>query len=113
MYQRSVDTFLGLPYNIASYAALLHMYAASAGMEVGELSLFLADVHIYENHMDQVAEQLSRTPYPNPSFSHHIQAKKDCGLDLLQQIHNTADFQNHFAIFDYECHPAIKADMAV
>lgn len=112
MYQRSCDVFLGIPFNIASYAALLTLYARSAGMEPGELSLFLADVHIYENHMDQVAEQLSRTPSPNPGFVCSVRPKAECGEDLLAQIYHL-DVVNDFKVVDYECHPAIKADMAV
>lgn len=112
MMQRSCDVFLGIPFNLASYAALLHMYAASAGMEVGELSLFLADVHIYENHIDQVNEQLSRTPYPNAYFLSNVKSKKECGQDLLAQIYNL-DVVEDFKLLDYEHHPAIKAPMAV
>lgn len=111
MYQRSCDVFIGIPFNIASYAALLHMYAKVAGMTPGELSLFLADVHIYENHMDQVKEQLSRTPYPNPTFSCTLRPKQECSQDLLTQIYYRD--VNDFQVVDYECHPPIKADMAV
>lgn len=110
MYQRSVDTFLGLPFNIASYALLLELFAAWSGRQAATLSMMLADVHIYENHLEQVHEQLARTPYDLPQ------------LDMaLPPMAEQADLETLLAALDpqfitlanYRHHPAIKAPMAV
>ena len=101
-FQRSVDTFLGLPFNIASYAILTHMLAQVAGLRVGELIGDLGDVHIYHNHFDQVREQLSREPKASPK------------LWLNPEIRNIEDFgMEDVRLEGYECHPYIKAEMAV
>jgi thymidylate synthase len=68
MYQRSVDVFLGLPFNIASYALLTHMIAQVCDLKVGELVISTGDTHIYSNHIEQVKEQLSREEYPLPAL---------------------------------------------
>lgn len=101
LYQRSADMFLGVPFNIASYALLTHMVAAQAGLEVGEFVWTGGDCHIYDNHRDQVAEQLSRDPYPYPTVE---LAHRDSIFDYTY---------DDVTIVDYRHHPAIKAPVAV
>lgn len=102
MVQRSCDTFLGVPFNIASYALLLSMAAHVTGLNPWELIISFNDVHIYHNHFDQVREQLSREPYPLPK------------LWLNPEIKDIDKFtMNDIKLIDYQCHPPIKAEMAV
>ncbi|MBI3631563.1 MAG: thymidylate synthase [Candidatus Staskawiczbacteria bacterium] len=102
MYQRSCDTFLGVPFNIASYSLLLHMVAQVTGIEAHECIIILADAHIYLNHFEQVKEQLSREPYPLPK------------LWMNPEIKNVFDFKmEDIKLVDYKYHPSIKAPMAV
>ena len=102
MYQRSVDVFLGLPFNIASYALLTHMIAQVCDLKVGELIISTGDTHIYSNHVEQVKEQLSREEYPLPL------------LFLDPKIKNIDKFlMDDILLFDYQSHGTIKADMAV
>jgi thymidylate synthase len=102
MYQRSVDVFLGLPFNIASYALLTHMIAQVCDLKVGELIISTGDTHIYSNHIEQVKEQLSREEYPLPL------------LFLDPKIKNIDKFiMDDILLFDYQSHGTIKADMAV
>lgn len=102
MYQRSADMFLGVPFNIASYALFTHMIAQVCNLEVGELIIALGDAHIYNNHIDQVNEQLSRQPLPLPS------------LQLNPEISIITDFgMEDIELLNYQSHDAIKADMAV
>ena len=102
MYQRSCDMFLGVPFNIASYSLLLSMIAQITGLEADECILILADTHIYENHFDQVKEQLSRQPMALPK------------LWLNPLIKNIDDFKmEDIKLVDYKYHPPIKAPMAV
>ncbi len=102
MYQRSVDVFLGLPFNIASYALLTHMIAQVCDLKVGELVISTGDTHIYSNHIEQVKEQLSREEYPLPI------------LFLDPKIKNIDKFlMDDILLFDYQSHGTIKADMAV
>ena len=102
MYQRSVDVFLGLPFNIASYALLTHMIAQVCDLKVGELIISTGDTHIYSNHIEQVKEQLSREEYPLPL------------LFLNPEIKSIDKFSmDAILLFDYQSHSTIKADMAV
>jgi thymidylate synthase len=102
MYQRSVDVFLGLPFNIASYALLTHLIAQVCDLKVGELIISTGDTHIYSNHIEQVNEQLSREEYPLPA------------LFLNPEIKNIDKFaMDDILLFDYQSHGTIKADMAV
>ena len=102
MYQRSVDVFLGLPFNIASYALLTHMIAQVCDLKVGELVISTGDTHIYSNHIEQVKEQLSREEYPLPA------------LFLNPEIKSIDKFSmDDILLFDYQSHGTIKADMAV
>jgi thymidylate synthase len=102
LYQRSADMFLGVPFNIASYALLAQMLAHVAGLEPGEFVHTLGDAHIYRNHMDQVREQLSRAPRPLPR------------MVLLRKPESVLDFRyDDFRLEGYDPHPAIKAPVAV
>ena len=102
LYQRSADIFLGVPFNIASYALLTHMLAQQCDLGVGEFIWTGGDCHLYENHLDQAREQLSRTPGPLPRLE--IARRPDAidGYDY-------ADFR----ILDYVAQPHIKAEVAV
>lgn len=101
LYQRSADLFLGVPFNIASYALLLHMVAQQTGLDVGEFVWTGGDCHIYDNHIEQVTEQLSRKPYPFPTLKLN---KRDSIFDYEYE-----DVQ----IEGYESHAAIKGAVAV
>jgi thymidylate synthase len=102
LYQRSADMFLGVPFNIASYALLTLMLAQQAGLEPGEFVWTGGDVHIYDDHVDQVSEQLTREPYPYPQL--RIRRKPASIFD-----YNFEDFE----LLNYQHHPAIKAPVAV
>ena len=102
MYQRSCDVYLGIPFNIASYALLTHMIAQICELEAGELIISTGDTHIYLNHIEQVKEQLSREPYPLPT------------LWLNPNIKDINDFRMENIDLDgYKSHPALPAPMAV
>lgn len=102
MYQRSVDVFLGLPFNIASYALLTHLIAQVCDLTVGELVISTGDTHIYKNHVNQVKEQLNREEYSYPV------------LFLDPKIKDIEKFtMGDILLFDYQSHGTIKADMAV
>jgi thymidylate synthase len=101
LYQRSADMFLGVPFNIASYALLTHMIAAQTGLEVGDFVWTGGDCHIYDNHVEQVEEQLSRTAYPMPTLE-------------LAPRDSIDDYEyEDFTVVGYVHHPAIKAAVAV
>jgi thymidylate synthase len=101
MYQRSADMFLGVPFNIASYALFTHMIAQVCNLEVGELIITLGDAHIYNNHFDQVNEQLKREPKPLAT------------LQLNSEIQTITEFEmEDIELVGYDSHEAIKAPMA-
>ncbi|GIV35989.1 MAG: thymidylate synthase [Cyclobacteriaceae bacterium] len=102
LYQRSADFFLGVPFNIASYALLTHMVAQQTGYEAGEFIWTGGDVHLYTNHIEQARLQLSRKPYPLPRLQ--IVRKPDTIFDYRLE---------DFEILNYQAHPAIKAPIAV
>jgi thymidylate synthase len=102
LYQRSGDLFLGVPFNIASYALLTTMMAHVTGLKPGEFVHTLGDVHLYSNHFDQAREQLSRTPRPRPT------------LNIVREVGSMSDFEfEDFELQNYDPHPHIKAAVAV
>lgn len=102
LYQRSADVFLGVPFNIASYALLLQMVAAVCGFQVGEFIHTIGDAHLYLNHLEQAKTQLERDPYPLPSMV--LNRKVDSIFDYC--------FED-FTLKDYQFHPRIAAPIAV
>lgn len=102
LYQRSADIFLGVPFNIASYALLTQMMAQVAGLQPGEFIHTLGDAHLYLNHMEQALLQLSREPYPLPT------------MQLNPAVRSIFDFvYDDFQLLDYRSHPRIVAPIAV
>lgn len=102
LYQRSADIFLGVPFNIASYALLTHMVAQQTNLDVGDFIWTGGDCHLYLNHLDQANEQLSRTPFPLPK------------LNIKRKPASIFEYQfEDFEIQDYQAHPHIKAPVAV
>ncbi len=102
LYQRSADIFLGVPFNIASYALLTMMIAQVCGLKPGEFIHTLGDAHIYLNHLEQVREQITRQPYPLPQ------------MKINTQVTNINDFRyEDFELINYQAHPHIKGVVAV
>lgn len=102
LYQRSADVFLGVPFNIASYALLTMMIAQVCDLEPGEFIHTLGDTHIYSNHFDQAALQLTREPFPLPV------------MKINPAIKDIEDFKyEDFQLLNYQCHPGIKAPIAI
>jgi len=102
LYQRSADIFLGVPFNIASYALLTHMLAQQCDLQVGDFIWTGGDCHIYDNHHEQVRTQLERAPHPYPVL--HIKRRPPSIFDY--------EFED-FEVLDYQHHAAIKAPVAV
>ncbi len=100
--QRSADIFLGVPFNIASYALLVYMVAQQCGYKPGELIWSGGDVHAYKNHLEQIDIQLSRSPLPFPKLIIH-----DCPKDIFSYTYEMFELEN------YQCHPSIRAPIAV
>lgn len=102
LYQRSADLFLGVPFNIASYALLTMMVAQQLGLEPGDFVWTGGDCHVYDNHLEQVQLQLSREPYPYPT------------LEFARRPESIFDYRfDDFSVVNYRHHPAIKAPVAV
>jgi thymidylate synthase len=102
LYQRSADVFLGVPFNIASYALLTHMLAQQCDLEPGDFVWTGGDCHLYLNHLEQADLQLSRTPLPLPR------------LAIRRRPPSVFDYEfDDFEFVDYQCHPAIRAPVAV
>jgi thymidylate synthase len=102
LYQRSADIFLGVPFNIASYALLTHMVAQQCDLDVGDFVWTGGDCHLYSNHFEQVELQLSREPYPYPT------------LRIKRKPASIFEYEyEDFEVVDYQCHPHIKAPVAV
>jgi len=102
LYQRSADIFLGVPFNIASYALLTMMVAQVCDLQPGDFVHTFGDAHLYSNHMEQVETQLAREPYPLPE------------IKLNPDVKSISDFTyNDFQLTGYECHPGIRAPIAI
>jgi len=102
LYQRSADIFLGVPFNIASYALLLQMMAQVTGLKAGDFVHTLGDAHIYTNHLEQVKLQLTREPLPLPS------------MNINPDIKDIFSFKySDFELINYESHPHIKGEVSV
>lgn len=102
LYQRSADVFLGVPFNIASYALLTHMVAQVCGLQVGDFVHTFGDAHIYVNHLEQMQQQMQRKPYPLPK------------LQINPDVNDIFAFEfDDFKLIDYQAHPHIKGKVAV
>jgi thymidylate synthase len=103
MYQRSADLFLGLPFNIMSYGVLTHVLAFRAGIQAKELVISIGDAHVYDNHVEQIQEQISRAPYAFPRLTLNDRVKT---IDWSEMTISDFDLEG------YQCHPAIAAPMS-
>jgi thymidylate synthase len=108
LYQRSADAFLGVPFNISSYALLTHLVAHVCGLEVGEFIYTLGDYHIYRNHVEQVNQLLSREPRPLPQLEIKDEAGHLCGLEGLLSVR-----YQHLNLIGYDAHAKIAGQVAV
>lgn len=108
LYQRSADAFLGVPFNISSYALLTHLVAHVCGLEVGEFIYALGDYHIYQNHVDQVNELLSRQPFVLPQLKIDDEERRLAGLAGLLEMR-----YEHLQLIGYQSHAKIAAEVAV
>lgn len=104
LYARSIDAFLGLPFNVASYALLTHALAHSTRLSVGDLVISFGDLHLYENHLEQATEQILREPRPLPRLYMNMRSAGASVLSLTPE---------DFSLAGYDPHPAIKAEVAV
>jgi thymidylate synthase len=102
LYQRSADLFLGVPFNIASYALLTHLVAKVTGVSPGEFIHTFGDAHVYENHVDQVREQLRREPLPLPRL------ELDPGFTSLDDVR-----AEQIRLVNYQSHPPLRGEVAV
>jgi thymidylate synthase len=108
LYQRSADAFLGVPFNISSYALLMHMIAHVCGLQAGDFVYTLGDYHIYQNHVEQVEELLSRDPFPLPRLEIHDDETPLRGLEGLLAMR-----YEHLKLNGYQSHGKIAATVAV
>lgn len=109
LYQRSADAMLGIPFNIASYALLTHLLAHVTSLKVGEFVHAFGDLHLYENHLTQVAEQLQREPYPLPT----VRITKSTAFEVTPFAHLLSIRYEDIVLENYKHHPAIKAEVAI
>lgn len=114
LYQRSADLFLGVPFNIASYSLLTHFLAKDAGLRVGEFISSYGDLHLYNNHIDQCKEMITREPLALPGVRVTLQ-KDDLMFFIDHQCHkmNWNDLQKVVLLENYKSHPGLKGDVAV
>jgi thymidylate synthase len=117
LYQRSADAFLGVPFNIASYALLTHLIARHCNLGVGELVHTLGDAHIYNDHFDQVEEQLGRSEFALPELDIDDSFDLNCVMDIDLQVYDWAEFglndASRIKLTNYMHHDTIKAKMSV
>lgn len=113
LYQRSADLFLGVPFNIASYALLTHLIAEECGLQVGEFVHTFGDLHLYNNHLDQAREVLNREPLPLPTLKTQIPWSLMEFIDDHVQDATWEKIQEFIKLDNYQSHPAIKADVSV
>ena len=111
-YQRSEDIFLGVPFDIASYACLTHLIAAECDLKVGELIYTFGDTHIYNNHIDQCKELLKRKPKPLPNLTINLLMPLLEFLDRVEFMEWSV-IQSHICLAKYESHPAIKGEVSI